>query len=207
MTSFVKEILTGFYSLLAGMGVTIRYFVKPIVTVQYPREKLQMSPAYRGHTEFVLDPETKTHRCIACELCARTCPSQLIHLEGVKVGKKKLPSKYVIEYHLCSLCGLCVEVCPTQALQFSKEYRLAGYSRQDAVIDVFARMQAQQRRLGWPVTPIPEPQPEAEGEAEAKPKPAKAKPAAKKAEQPPEAEAAPAAPETPATSAEEEEKK
>ncbi len=191
MINYFREILTGFNSLLAGMGVTIRYFVKPIVTVQYPREKLRMSPAYRGHTEFVLDPETKTHRCIACEMCSRVCPSQLIHLEGVKVGKKKLPTKYVIHYHYCSLCGLCVEACPTQALKFSDEYRLAGYRREDAEIDVFARLQEQQRRLGYPVTPIPAPQPEAEEEAKA---PAEGKPkakapakAAKKAEPPTEA--------------------
>jgi NADH-quinone oxidoreductase subunit I len=195
MISYVKDILVGFNSLLAGMGVTIRYFVKPIVTVQYPREKLTMSPAYRGHTEFVIDPETQTHRCIACEMCSRICPSQLIHLEGVKVGKKKLPSRYVIDYHYCSLCGLCVEVCPTQALKFSDEYRLAGFSREDAEIDVFARLQAQQRRLGYPVTPIPEPQPEAEAEAKA-PVEGKAKtpakPAAKKAAKPAEGGTAPA---------------
>jgi len=94
MIGYFKNIWVGFYSLLAGMAVTIRHFVKPIVTVQYPREKLAMSPSYRGHIELIIDPETKTHRCIACEMCARICPSQLISVEGVKVGKKKLPTKH-----------------------------------------------------------------------------------------------------------------
>lgn len=161
MMTYFKEIVVGFWSLLAGMAVTIRYFVKPIVTVQYPRQKLEMTPAYRGHTEFILHDDTATHSCIACEMCSRICPSKLITLEGVKVdAKKKLPSKYVIEYQYCSLCGLCIESCPTNALKWSNEYRMANFHREDNVIDLLARLQDQQRAAGLPITPIPEPKPE-----------------------------------------------
>ncbi len=169
MVTYFKEIFSGFYSLLAGMAVTIRYFVKPIVTVQYPRQKITMTPAYRGHTELRIDPESGTHRCIACDMCARICPSQLITVEGVKVeAKKKLPSKYVIEYQYCSLCGLCLESCPTSALTWSDEYRLSGFSREDSVIDLLARLQRQQQQAGLAVTPIPEPKPEPEAGPEPK---------------------------------------
>jgi len=168
MVSYFKEILVGFWSLLAGMAVTIRYFVKPIVTVQYPREKLVMTPRYRGHIEFALDPETGTHTCIACEMCSRICPSQLITVKGVKVEpKKKVPWQYVIEYQYCSLCGLCLESCPTKALQWSNEYRLAGFAREDSVFDILTRFQNQQRQAGVRVTPIPEPPAETEEEAPA----------------------------------------
>jgi NADH-quinone oxidoreductase chain I len=160
MMAYVKDTLTGFWSLLAGMGVTIRYFVKPIVTVQYPREKITMTPRYRGHTEFIIDEETGSHRCNACENCARTCPSSVITVTGVKVPetKKKRAVTYQLDYSLCSLCGLCVEVCPTKALKFSNEYRLAVYQRQDTLIDVMARLKSQQRALGLPeeVPPPPE---------------------------------------------------
>ena len=168
MVSYFKDILVGFYSLLAGMSVTIRYFFQPIVTVQYPREKITMTPRYRGHTQLALDEETSTHTCIACELCARTCPSQLITVKGVKVDKKKkVPWQYVIEYQYCSLCGLCVDVCPTNALEWSNEYRLAGYTREDSVIDLMTRFQRQQQLAGVPMTPIPEPPAETEEGAEA----------------------------------------
>ncbi|MDI6853354.1 MAG: NADH-quinone oxidoreductase subunit I [Deltaproteobacteria bacterium] len=186
MIGYFKNIWVGFYSLLAGMAVTIRYFVRPIVTVQYPREKLKMSPRYRGHIELIIDPETKTHRCIACEMCARICPSQLITVEGIKVGKKKLPTKHYIQFQYCSLCGLCIESCPTDALKWSDEYRMAGFSRESCEVDLLARLQQQQRLLGYPPTPIPEPVPEeaaAEAEkaaTEEKPE-AKAKAPAKKA--------------------------
>jgi NADH-quinone oxidoreductase chain I len=184
MMSYFKEIAVGFWSLLAGMAVTIRYFVKPIVTVQYPREKLQMTPRYRGYPQFIIDPETKTHKCIACEMCARICPSQLITVEGVKLigAKQKVPLVYRHEHQYCSLCGLCVEVCPTSALEFSQEYRLAGYRREDCVIDHMTLLQKRQQALGWPITPIPVPPTEEElAEAAAKEaaiKEAKAKAAA-----------------------------
>ena len=157
MMTYFKEIATGFWSLLAGMAVTIRYFVKPVVTVQYPRQKIQMSPSYRGYPQFILDPDTKTHRCIACEMCSRICPSQLITVEGAKFPgeKQKRGTRYIHEHYYCSLCGLCVEVCPTTALDFSKVYTLAGFSREDCVIDHLTLLQARQKTAGLPVTPIP----------------------------------------------------
>ncbi len=200
--TYFKEIATGFWSLLAGMAVTIRYFVKPVVTVQYPRQKIPMSPAYRGYPQFIIDPETHTHRCIACEMCARICPSQLIAVEGTKFPgeKQKRSTKYLHEHYYCSLCGLCVEVCPTAALEFSKEYRLVGFRREDAVIDHLVLLQQRQKAVGLAATPIPTAaEIAAAAEAEAKEKEAKAKAAAataaKKAAAPaaekPEAPAAP----------------
>ncbi len=194
MMTYFKEILVGFWSLLAGMAVTIRYFVKPIVTVQYPREKLVMSPSYRGYPQFIIDPESHTHKCIACEMCSRICPSQLIAVEGVKFpgAKQKVATRYVHEHYYCSLCGLCVEVCPTTALEYSKEYRLAGFHREDAVFDHLILLQKRQKAVGLPATPIPT---EAEiaaavaAEAAAKakaPKPAEGPEQGKPKEAPPE---------------------
>lgn len=181
MMTYFKEIATGFWSLLAGMAVTIRYFVKPVITVQYPRQKIQMSPRYRGYPQFIIDPDTQTHRCIACEMCSRICPSQLITVEGAKFPgeKQKRGTKYIHEHYYCSLCGLCVEVCPTTALEFSKVYQLVGLSRQDAVLDHLILLQQRQKAAGLPATPIPTAEEiAAAAAAEAKEKEAKAKAAA-----------------------------
>jgi NADH-quinone oxidoreductase subunit I len=200
MMTYLKDVAQGFYSLLAGMSVTIRYFVKPIVTVQYPRQKLPMSEAWRGYPQFIIDPETHTHRCIACEMCSRICPSQLITVEGTKFPgeKQKRATRYVHEHQYCSLCGLCVEVCPTTALDFSKEYRLSGYRREDCVIDHLVLLQKRQKAAGLSATPIPTAEEIAAAiaaeaaakearEKEAKEKEAKAKAAkAKTEEAPPE---------------------
>ena len=179
--TYFKEIATGFWSLLAGMAVTIRYFVKPVVTVQYPRQKIQMSPAYRGYPQLIVDPETQTHRCIACEMCARICPSQLISVEGAKFPgeKQKRATKYIHEHYYCSFCGLCTEVCPTSALEYSKVYSLVGFNREVAVIDHLLLLQERQQAAGLAVTPIPTAEEiTAAAEAEAKEKEAKAKAAA-----------------------------
>jgi len=197
MMSYFKEIAVGFWSLIGGMAVTIRYFVKPIVTVQYPREKIPMSPRYRGYPQLIIDPETQTHKCIACEMCSRICPSELITVEGTKFPgeKQKRATKYVHEHQYCSLCGLCVEVCPPAALEFSPVYRLAGFSREDCVLDHLVLLQARQQAAGLPVTKVPTEEDisaaiAAEAAAkEAREKEAKAKAEAKKAA---EAQAAPA---------------
>ena len=181
MMTYFKEIVSGFWSLLAGMAVTIRYFVKPVVTVQYPRKKIQMSPAYRGYPQLIIDPESKTHRCIACEMCARMCPSQLITVDGAKFPgeKQKRATKYIHEHQYCSLCGLCTEVCPTSALEYSKEYRLVGFRREDSVLDHLILLQKRQKAAGLPPTPIPTAEEiAAAAAAEAKEKEAKAKAAA-----------------------------
>jgi NADH-quinone oxidoreductase subunit I len=90
-------------------------------------------------------------------MCARICPSQLIHVEGAKFPgeKQKRATKYIHEHYYCSFCGLCTEVCPTAALEYSKEYRLAGFRREDSVLDHLRLLQKRQRAAGVPITPVP----------------------------------------------------
>jgi NADH-quinone oxidoreductase subunit I len=140
--SYWKDIFEGGLSLVEGMRVTARRLFRPLVTVQYPRKRINMSSAYRGHVEIKSFAESGTHRCVACGTCERACPSGVIKVQGVKVHAKspKVLSHYFIDYTRCSLCGLCVESCPTQTLRFSKEYELEGSTRWDGVIDLVARL-------------------------------------------------------------------
>ena len=140
--SYWKDIINGGWSLIEGMGVTVRRLWQPVVTVQYPRRQLELSPAFRGHTEFKRFQDTGTHKCIACGACARECPSGVIKVQGIKPHAKsqKIATHYFIDFTRCSLCGLCVEICPTGTLQFSTEYQLAGETRGDGVIDLIVRL-------------------------------------------------------------------
>ena len=151
-----KEILTGGKSLVDGMVVTLRRLFHPLVTVQYPRKKIEMSPAYRGHIELKIFDDTGKHKCIACGTCERMCPSGVIQVKGVKEGPKgpKVANYYVIDYSKCSLCGICVEVCPTDTLRYSKEYQMVGTSRSDCVIDLMTRIQ--QAEAVKPLVPVPD---------------------------------------------------
>jgi NADH-quinone oxidoreductase subunit I len=143
MSSYWKDIFEGGWSLVEGMRVTIRRLVRPVVTVQYPRKQLTLSPAYRGHIELKVFPETGTHRCIACGTCQRSCPSGVIKVQGVKEHARgpKFATHYMIDFTRCSLCGLCVECCPTQTLKYSTEYQLEEETRWDGVYDLMARLE------------------------------------------------------------------
>jgi NADH-quinone oxidoreductase subunit I len=140
--SYWKDIIDGGWSLIEGMGVTIRRLWRPVVTLQYPRQRLDLSPAYRGHTELKRFEDTGTHKCVGCGACERECPSGVIKVQGIKQHAKsaKVGTHYFIDFTRCSLCGLCVEICPTETLQFSTEYELAGENRWDGVIDLMARL-------------------------------------------------------------------
>jgi NADH-quinone oxidoreductase subunit I len=140
-----KEIVDGGLSLIAGMKVTFRRLFQPLVTVQYPRRRIEMFPAYRGHIELKIFEDTGTHKCIVCGTCERMCPSGVIEIRGEKVQPKgpKVANYYTIDFSKCSLCGLCVESCPTETLRYSKEYETVGESQRDCRIDLLARLQAQ----------------------------------------------------------------
>jgi len=145
--SYWKEIIEGGWSLVEGMRVTVRRLVSPVVTVQYPRKELTLSPAYRGHIELKVFEETGTHRCIACGTCQRTCPSGVIKVQGIKEHARspKVATHYLIDFTRCSLCGLCVECCPTQTLKYSCEYELEDQSRWGGVYDLMARLEESQK--------------------------------------------------------------
>ena len=143
MKNSLKEIITGFNSLVTGMRITLGQFFKPSVTVQYPHESLKMPTRFRGHIELVRDPETGKPKCFACKLCERACPSDCITVEGAKLdgAKKKSVTEYILDFTKCSLCGSCVEACRDSAIRFSREYNLASTSKEAFIMDLFKRLE------------------------------------------------------------------
>jgi NADH-quinone oxidoreductase chain I len=141
LAQYFKNLVLGGWSLVAGMGVTIRYMFKPITTVQYPRQRLALPDAYRGHIELRREPGQKEPLCVACGECARTCPSGVIKVQGLKqeASDHNQARYYFIDYSRCSFCGLCVEVCPKQAITFSREYEQTPQSRYQIVVDLIGR--------------------------------------------------------------------
>jgi formate hydrogenlyase subunit 6/NADH:ubiquinone oxidoreductase subunit I len=135
--SLVRRVWVGAKSLLIGLGVTGRHFFRKPVTLQYPREKPDVS-GWGGPIELITFPETGTHDCIACNACVRICPSECIAVEGKRPeGSKKLRATlFTLDFSTCSLCGLCVNVCPTDTLQYSKRYDEAMYTRAATVNDL-----------------------------------------------------------------------
>lgn len=148
MGGYFSDIFNGSKSLLIGMGITFREFFKPVVTVQYPYQTIKMSDRFRGHIELTADEEGKP-KCVACGMCERACPSGCITLSSVsvdvevdgKVKKKKVLSKYDLDFTKCSLCGQCVENCNFGAIEFSKEYNLASSNKGDFHFNLLKRLE------------------------------------------------------------------
>ena len=133
------EYFSGIYrvskALLKGMGVTLGWMLKPAVTVQYPHQKLTMSPRFRGALTF--DKET----CTACNLCVKACPTACISLEpAIDPATKKRVAKvswYQIDFGKCNYCRLCEEACPTKpvkSVRHTHEYEWGMHERKDMFV-------------------------------------------------------------------------
>ncbi|MBI5380749.1 MAG: NADH-quinone oxidoreductase subunit I [Opitutae bacterium] len=189
----IKEVCTGFWSLLTGLWITLGQFFRPRITVHYPRQTLKMPERFRGHIELILDPETGKSRCTACSLCERACPSECINVSGAKLdgAKTKSVTDYKLNFTTCSLCGSCIEACPFDALQFSKVYNVVGTSRAE-FDNMDLVQQLAEKQKNW--TPPP-PKPAAAPAAPAAPAASAPAPAVTPAAQPaPAAQPTPEAP-------------
>ena len=62
-------------ALAKGLLVTLKNLTKKPFTVQYPEERLQQHPRFRGE-EFVWYEE----RCTGCASCAKYCPLGIIKI-------------------------------------------------------------------------------------------------------------------------------
>lgn len=145
MSGYWSDIINGGKSLVTGMMITAREFIKPVVTEQYPWEVPTMTPLFRGHIELIGNEETGAPNCVVCGMCQRACPSNCISLDGKKNegGKGKILTSYVLDFTKCSLCGSCVESCNFNALRYSKVYNLASFDKNDFIIDLMQRLEEQ----------------------------------------------------------------
>lgn len=125
-----------FVDILRGMSVTGTYFVVDKVTVEYPKEKLQTYPRFRGAQALLTDPETGDTKCVACMLCATVCPSECISIVGEQTSEgRSRPATFDLDLARCIFCGMCEEVCPEAAIVMTRQYELASYDKNDFFLD------------------------------------------------------------------------
>jgi len=173
ITKTFSATFRGLYSLLVGLGVTRNNLFRSSVTVHYPRETTYLE-GFRGPVELSPsedDPEKP--KCNACGNCVRICPSACLYMKATKPKKKEAEEdtsfdgqtteenkteksskkskpelqSFVLDFTYCSQCGLCVQNCPVGSLRFSHDVFLAGFSRDEFVFDLLAKLkkQAQQK--------------------------------------------------------------
>jgi NADH-quinone oxidoreductase subunit I len=120
--------------LLSGMWITLKNLFRPHITMEYPREKPDLAPRFRGVPRLRRDPENGEELCVGCLLCEQICPDDCISIVVDKrpTGKGKMAKSFIIDYERCCYCGLCVDPCPTTpitAIYMSHDYELSDYSR------------------------------------------------------------------------------
>jgi Ni,Fe-hydrogenase III small subunit/NAD-dependent dihydropyrimidine dehydrogenase PreA subunit len=65
-------------------------------------------------------------RCVACDECARSCPTGAIQVAEVAPGRRTV----TLSYAACIQCRECVSGCPEQAVGVSHDIEVAAYTRQ-----------------------------------------------------------------------------
>ena len=124
-----RSLLLG--ELFAGLGITLRYFFKKPVTINYPFEKGPLSPRFRG--EHALRRYANgEERCIACKLCEAICPAQAITIEAEeREDGGRRTTRYDIDMTKCIYCGFCQEACPVDAIVEGPNFEYAAETREE----------------------------------------------------------------------------
>ena len=124
------------WNIFKGMLITLRHIFKKKATINYPEQKREFAPVFRGLHVLNRDEEGR-ERCTACGLCAVACPAEAITMEGAERQKgeehlyreEKYAAKYEINMLRCIFCGLCEEACPKDAIYLSETFAPSNYNR------------------------------------------------------------------------------
>jgi NADH-quinone oxidoreductase subunit I len=131
--------------LLKGLAVTgtnmVQSFYRKdrMTTVQYPEERVTISPNFRNFPFLVYDGDDAMAglRCTACSICEKECPPQCIYivLDRDENGKSlKRPKVFDIDVSVCMNCGICAEVCPFDSIYMDGEFEVATGDRFDSLL-------------------------------------------------------------------------
>ena len=117
--------------MLRAMYLTLEYFFKDKLTLNYPFEKGSLSPRFRG--EHALRRYiTGEERCIACKLCEAICPAQAITIEAEsREDGSRRTTRYDIDMTKCIFCGFCQEACPVDAIVEGPNFEYATETHEE----------------------------------------------------------------------------
>lgn len=132
MSAIIKKIRSWMLVEIArGMWMTLKYFFRPKVTLNYPYEKGPISPRFRGEHALRRYPNGE-ERCIACKLCEAVCPAQAITIEAEeRADGSRRTTRYDIDMTKCIYCGMCQEACPVDAIVEGPNFEFSTFTREE----------------------------------------------------------------------------
>jgi NADH-quinone oxidoreductase subunit I len=155
MPTKVNEIIDSAAAIAKGLGVTLKEFLSPTITEDYPDSPPRFQERYRGVHVLERD-ENGLEKCVACFLCAAACPSNCIYIEAAEntdtvriSGGERYAKVYNIDYSRCIFCGYCVEACPTDAITHGHGFEIAAY-------DTVSLIWRKEQLLAQPREPYPD---------------------------------------------------
>lgn len=118
-----------------GHFMTLKYFFKKKVTINFPHEKNKLGSRFRGE-HALRRYENGEERCIACKLCEAICPALAITIEAEeKPDGSRRTTRYDIDMLKCIYCGMCQEACPVDAIVESPNFEFSTLTRQELYYD------------------------------------------------------------------------
>jgi NADH-quinone oxidoreductase chain I len=113
-----------------GFAVTLKRLKRKPMSFQYPNEKREMAPRFRGLPSLRADPETGEALCVACGLCARICPTACLEMHVIpsEEGDREL-GEFILRSGRCLYCGFCAQVCPVDAITMSQAFERSVLER------------------------------------------------------------------------------
>jgi NADH-quinone oxidoreductase subunit I len=122
-------------SYLKALWLVFLHLFSKKVTIEYPEEKPNIPPRWRGRIVLTRDPDG-AERCVACYLCAAACPVDCISLQATQdESGRRYPEFFRINFSRCIFCGFCEEACPTYAIQLTNDFEMSEYHRQALVYE------------------------------------------------------------------------
>jgi len=147
VVDIIKKTL--FVDFIKGMSLTLRYSLTRTIALRYP-DKEKWVPYQRFRGEHTLNRDEQGRElCVACELCAKVCPTDCITVVPMEddTGRgiaDRVAKVWSVDLARCLFCGYCQDACPTTAVRLGRNYELACLKLEDAVKNIDGLLKPQQ---------------------------------------------------------------